>query len=325
MSRVLGLDIGGSSSKIVLLGADDEVIREQAFSTQDLRGPAAFQERLAEKLEPWLRESDAPVAAGVAVAGLLSSEGILEDAPNLPAFRGWHVADELSLCLRGMGVVAENDVNAMAYAELHAGAARDARHVILLALGTGVGGALIIDRELYRGTRGVAGELGHMTLQVDGPECSCGEPGHVEAYLGAKGIAVLAGSRLDAADDAGKEALLGACRAEGELSTRAIARAAEQGDPLSRAILADVGRLLGLVCASYVNIFNPDVVVIGGGVALCGEALLGPARKSMKERAMPAAQKGVRMVTAELGLHAAAIGAALLARRAHSESGEMGS
>jgi len=323
VSEVLGIDIGGSSCKVVALDAANAVSRECSFATVELSGPSDFVKRLQDAVMPWLRESEAPVAAGVAVAGLLTDQGVLEDAPNLPELRAWQVADEVSEGLLGLAVVAENDVNAMGYGELYLGAARGARHAILLALGTGVGGAILIDGKLYRGTRGVAGELGHMTIQVDGPECSCGEPGHVEAYLGSKGIAVLAGSRLDAAQDEQKEALLSACRAEGELSTRAIAAAAAKGDPLSTSILADVGRLLGLVCASYVNIFNPDVIVIGGGAALCGDALLGPARKSMKERSMSAARKGVRMVTAELGLPAAAIGAALLARHALSENGEM--
>jgi len=323
VSAVLGIDIGGSSCKLVLLGDDDKLRQEKNFSTQDLSGPSDFLNRLQEAVMPWLRAKEAPVAAGVAVAGLLTNGGILEDAPNLRKLRAWRVADEVSEGLMGLPVVAENDVNAMAYGEFELGAGKKARHMILLALGTGVGGAILVDGKLYRGTRGVAGELGHMTIQVDGPDCSCGEPGHVEAYLGSKGIAVLAGSRLDAADDEQKEALLTACRAEGELSTRAIAVAAEKGDPLSAAILADVGRLLGLVCASYVNIFNPDLIVIGGGAALSGDALLGPARKSMKERSMPAARKGVRMVAAELGLPAAAIGAALLSRHALSANGEM--
>jgi glucokinase len=168
----------------------------------------------------------------------------------------------------------------------------------------------------------MAAELGHVTLQVDGPECSCGQSGHVEAYLGTRGIAILAGSRLDAASEEERGPLLRAAREAGELSTKAVAEAAAKGDPLSVSILGDVGRLLGLVCASYVNVFNPDVIVIGGGVALCGDLLLGPARKSMKERAMVASQKGVRLVTAELGLSAAAVGAALLVRHALDESGE---
>lgn len=322
MSRIVGIDVGGTNCKMVLLQASGELVEERVFSTQANRGRSAFVEQLAGEMEAWLGDADPPEGLGVAVAGLLGNDGILHEAPNLPDFEGWRPAEEISERLGGIAVVAENDVNAMAYGELHQGAARGAKNAIFLALGTGVGGAILIDAKLYRGTRGTAAELGHMTLQVDGPECSCGEPGHVEAYLGARGIAILAGSRLDAAPEGDREALLQAAREAGELSTQAVANAATAGDPLSISILSDVGRLLGLVCASYVNVFNPDVIVIGGGVALCGDLLLGPARKSMKERAMAATQKGVRLVTAELGLSAAAIGAALLARHALDESGE---
>jgi len=322
MSRIVGIDVGGTNCKMALLDTSGEVVAERLFATRGERGRNAFVEQLATELEPWLQDAEAPEGLGVAVAGLLGNDGVLHEAPNLPDFEGWRPAEEISERLGGIAVAAENDVNAMAYGELHLGAARGARNALLLALGTGVGGAILIDGQLYRGTRGTAAELGHMTLQVDGPECSCGEPGHVEAYLGARGIAILAGSRLDAAPEGEREALLHAAREAGELSTKAVADAAAAGDPLSISVLGDVGRLLGLVCASYVNVFNPDVIVIGGGVALCGDLLLGPARKSMKERAMAATQKGVRLVAAELGLSAAAIGAALLARHALDESGE---
>lgn len=322
MSTIVGVDVGGTNCKAVLLDAEVNCLEERLFATEGAGGRSAFVERLAAELEPWLRRSDAPDGIGVAVAGLLGNDGILHEAPNLPDFEGWRPAEEISERLGGLAVVAENDVNALAYAELHRGAARGARNAILLALGTGVGGAILIDGKLYRGTRGMAAELGHVTLQVDGPECSCGQSGHVEAYLGTRGIAILAGSRLDAASEEERGPLLRAAREAGELSTKAVAEAAAKGDPLSVSILGDVGRLLGLVCASYVNVFNPDVIVIGGGVALCGDLLLGPARKSMKERAMVASQKGVRLVTAELGLSAAAVGAALLVRHALDESGE---
>ncbi len=322
MNKIVGIDVGGTNCKMVLLDDSGELREEKLFATQGELGRSAFIENLAAELDPWMRGKEPPIGLGVAVAGLVGNDGVVQEAPNLPDFVGWRPAEEISERLGGIPVVAENDVNAMGYGELYLGAAKGAGNVLLLALGTGVGGAILIDGRLYRGTRGVAAELGHMTLQVDGPECNCGQPGHVESYLGARGIAILAGSRLDGASDEEREPLLEASRGEAELSTKAIASAAAAGDPLSRAILSDVGRLLGLVCASYVNVFNPEVIVIGGGVALCGDLLLGPARKSMKERAMVATQRGVRLVTAELGLSAAAIGAALLARHALDESGE---
>ncbi len=323
MKTLVGVDVGGTACKTVRITPEGELLQEKVFPTRGEEGRAAFVERLASEIEPWMIGEDGAEALGVAVAGLVDETGTVVEAPNLLDFEGWKVAEELSPRLGGVLVEVANDVNAMAWGERILGAARGASNVLLLALGTGVGGAIIIDGKLYRGTHGVAGELGHVTLQVDGPPCSCGQSGHVEAYLGQKGIAVLAGGRLDAATEEEKEKLLEACREEGELNTRAVARAAEAGDPLSLSILQDVGRLLGLVCANYVNIFNPEVIVIGGGVALSGDLLLAPARRSMKERAMRATQRGVRLVRAELGLSAAAIGAALLAQGALSESGEM--
>jgi glucokinase len=312
--RWIGVDVGATNTKLVRLGDDLAVAEHAEFKTEGELGPARFVERLAQALTPWIGARGDQAAVGLAVAGLVSGEGSLQEAPNLQAFEGFPLAAELSARLGGAAVAMENDVNAAVYAETRVGAARGLRHVLMLALGTGVGGGLVIDGELYRGARGVAGEFGHMTLQIDGPHCSCGRQGHVEAYLGTTGIVTYAGQRFDAASDEQKQPLLRRCREEGGLTPRALALAAADGDPLSVGILGDVGRLLGVVCANLANALNPEAIVIGGGIALAGDPLLKPAGQALKAWAMRPTAEHLQLLAAQLGNQAAAIGAALLAR-----------
>lgn len=314
MDRLIGVDIGATNTKLALLSPTGDVQERAAFKTEGERGPARFVERLAHHLEPWIGPRGQRTVVGVAVAGLVDNAGVLRQAPNLPPFEGYPLSEELSARLGGAALSLENDVNAAVYAEAMVGAARGIRHVLMLALGTGVGGGLVLDGRLYRGALGVAGEFGHMTLQIDGPECSCGRQGHVESYLGTTGIVTYAGQKLDSVPEEQRAQLLKRCREEEGLTPRALALAAADGDPLSASILGDVGRLLGLVCANLANALNPEVIVVGGGVAGAGDLLMKPARQALRAYAMGAVAEGLKLVPAALGAEAAAIGAALLAQ-----------
>jgi len=195
------------------------------------------------------------------------------------------------------------------------GAARGARNALMLGLGTGVGGAILLEGHLFRGETGVAGELGHTLLDHDGPPCTCGLRGHVEAYLSTRAIGDHARSRMEAAS-APERAPLAELVGEGRPTPRQLATLGHAGDPLAVSILADLGRWLGIACGNLVNIFNPGLVVIGGGVAGSGDLLLEPARRERRARAMPGPGAAVRLVLTELGPEGAALGAAALAREA---------
>ncbi len=212
----------------------------------------------------------------------------------------------------GLPVYVDNDANLAALAEQRHGAARGAQQVVLLTLGTGIGGGLILDGEVYRGSRGTGAELGHMTIDIDGPPCpgKCPNHGCLEALVSGQAM----GRDGLAAAEREPDSALGHALGQGlPITGEAVTELALGGDAAARAVIERIGERLGAGIASLVNIFNPEVVVIGGGAARGGELLLGPARRALAERALPPNGDSVRVVGARFGEEAGMLGAALLA------------
>lgn len=222
------------------------------------------------------------------VTGQIGSEGIL------PGWRGVPVAETMTRQL-AVPTVLENTANLGALGELRAGALRGADQAVFVKVSHGVGAGLILGGELFRGAAGTAGELGHLTLDEDGPVCRCGNRGCLELYAGAN-------------------ALLQALRAShGALSLRDVIGRALAGDPACHRAVADAGRHLGVAVAGVVNLVNPDVVVVGGQLARVGELLLEPMRAAVARCAIPSAAHTVRIRTGRLGERADLVGAMVLA------------
>jgi glucokinase len=212
----------------------------------------------------------------------------------------------------GLPVFVDNDANVAVLAEHRAGAARGCSEVVVLTIGTGIGGGLILGGELYRGAVGAAGELGHVVIDMDGPPCqgNCPNRGCLEAL--ASGSA-LAREALRIARERQNSGLARAVADGRELAGPLVTELAHDGDPDAVEALRLIGTRLGVGIANYVNIFNPEVVVIGGGVIAAGELLLAPAREEMLRRALPPSRDEVRIVAARFGVEAGMIGAATLA------------
>ncbi len=212
----------------------------------------------------------------------------------------------------GLPVSVDNDGNAAALAEHRHGAARGTRHAVLIALGTGIGGGLVLDGRVYRGARGFAGELGHMVVDHDGDECPGACPGRGCLEVLASGSAIGRLGREEAAAEPGST--LGRRAADGgEITGGLVTELAHDGDEHAIAVLAEAGRRLGAGLCSIVNVFDPEVVVVGGGAVAAGDLLLGPARSVVAERALPPAAAGVRIVSAHFGEESGMLGAALMA------------
>ena len=212
----------------------------------------------------------------------------------------------------GLPVFVDNDANVAALAEHRAGAARGCSHAIVLTLGTGIGGGLILDGELYHGAHGAAAELGHVVIDMDGPLChgNCPNRGCLEAL--ASGSALVREAMRLAGEQG--DTRLGQALAEGrDLAGPLVTEFAHDGDPAALEAIELIGTRLGVGLANYVNVFNPEVVVIGGGVIGAGELLLAPARAEMRRRALPPSRDEVRVVPARFGVEAGMIGAATLA------------
>jgi glucokinase len=212
----------------------------------------------------------------------------------------------------GLPVLVDNDGNASMLAEARSGAARGAQHAVMISLGTGIGGGLWLNGAVYRGASGLGAELGHVVLQLHGPECpgDCPGIGCFEALV--SGNAIGREGRLVA--EARPDSALGRrLAADQEISGGIVTEMAHDGDELAREVLGVVGERLGYGLVGLVNTFNPEVIVIGGGAARGGDLLLGPARGVVEERALPPAREGLRIVPAHYGDEAGMMGAALMA------------
>ena len=212
----------------------------------------------------------------------------------------------------GLPVVVDNDGNAAMLAEARSGAAAGARHAVMVSLGTGIAGGLLLNGEVYRGATGVGAELGHVVLQLHGPDCPGGCPGQgcFEALVSGNAIGR---EGLRVAQEQPDSQLGRRLAAEQEISGGVVTELAHEGDPLAREVLDEVGQRLGYGLVGLVNTFNPEVIVIGGGAVRAGEMLLEPARAVVAERALEPARAVVRIVAAHYGDEAGMMGAALLA------------
>jgi glucokinase len=250
-------------------------------------------------------------AVGFGIPALIDRDrGVAVSAVHLPISE-LAFADVMAERL-GLPVVVDNDANAAMLVEHRFGAAKGALNAAMLTIGTGIGGGLIIDGRLFRGARGTGAELGHMVIELDGPPCTGGCPNHGCLETMASGNA-LGREGLRVAQSA-PDTRLGRALAEGrEITGSLVTELAHDGDPAARDVVALIGMNLGVGLANIVNIFNPEVIVIGGGAIAAGELLLEPARQVMVERALPAAADGVRVVPARFGAESGMLGAATMA------------
>lgn len=251
-------------------------------------------------------------SVGVGVPGLVDVAGVLRFAPNLPGVVDLDVRSGLLARFPHLAVRVDNDATCAGWAEATAGAARGAKDAVLVTLGTGIGGGVIANGVLVRGTNGFAGELGHMVVDPDGPPCPCGQRGCWERFASGSGLGVLARQAAAAHPLCGMADLAGGDveAVRGEHATAAAA----QGDPVALAVMADFGRWVALGLANLANIFDPEVLVLGGGLVEAGDVLLGPVRAAFSGLVLAGAHRPpVAIVAATLGERAGAIGAALLA------------
>lgn len=308
--RVIGIDAGGTK---LLGGVIDEELVVHHRVHRSWRG-ADRQETLdiiVDAVEEVRAAAPDVKAVGLGIPALVEREtGVSRWSTHLP-LEQVPVRDLMSERL-GLPVEVDNDANAALIAEHRRGAARGARHAVLLALGTGIGGALLLDGRVYRGADGFGAELGHMVVDVDGPDCQGACPGRGCLEVLASGTAIGA-----AGEDAARswpDSELGRRLATGrEVTGPMVTELAHAGDEAARDVLAEIGRRLGAGITSIVNALNPELVVIGGGAVAAGDLLLDPARAVLAERGLPPSRERVRIVPTHFGDESGMLGAALLA------------
>lgn len=313
---LVGVDLGGTKLLAVVFDNEYAVHGRAKKKVGKARDNEAVLGKMIEVIEEALDEAGAKPAdlsaVGIACPGPVDFEqGIVLETPNL-GLDNFPVRDRLSAAL-GVSVFLENDVNAGTYGEYVAGAAAGFRHVVGLFPGTGLGGGLILDGRLFRGATGGAGEIGHMIIQVDGPRCGCGQYGCLEALASrtaiAKDLVALAttGSAPSIRKKAGSD--------YAEIKSSVIHKGYADGDAAVVDLVDRAARNLGIGMANCVNIFNPELIIIGGGlVEKLGAPYIEKAERAMRDHAMARLVSIVRVKQAELGDDSTVIGAAALAR-----------
>ncbi|HEV8682871.1 MAG TPA: ROK family glucokinase [Actinomycetota bacterium] len=303
----VGLDVGGTKAAGVLVTEDGEVVARHVAETP-AEDVDATMDTLYDVIATLQKEGD-PLAVGIGGAGMVDFDaGVMRYAPNL-AWRELPIRD-LVAEHTGLPCVLDNDANAACWGEYRFGAARGYRYVLLLTVGTGIGGGIVADGALYRGAHGFGAEVGHVVVDPEGPLCGCGNRGCFEQVASGRAIDRLGREAADAHPDG----LIATLAGTDEVGGRHVTEAARQGDAVARRIIEDVGGRLGLGIAGFVNVLDPEVVVVGGGVADIGALLLDPAREAFRAAVLaPDHRPEVPIVPAALGNDAGAIGAATIA------------
>lgn len=310
MKVAIGIDLGGTNIAGGLVDEDGKLLARNGTPTKAHEGPDAVVGRIAgliEELRP--KAPGKIVGVGIGSPGPLHpTEGFIYSTPNMPGWDNYHLRDRVAE-KTGLPVTVENDANCAVLAEAWRGAGRGCRTIVALTLGTGIGGGVVYDGKLVNGPTMSAGEVGHVTINYSGPKCGCGNHGCLEAYCGAAGIVSRA---QDLLDKPGTVSLLRDWTEQGKekLTPALISRAADKGDGVALSVLRDTGRLLGVGIASLVNLFAPEKVILGGGVAAAGETLFKAVREHVRRYAFAPASQEVEIVPAEMGNDAGIIGAA---------------
>jgi glucokinase len=315
-SFIIGVDLGGTKISAGAVSIDgSRVVAVRSVATQPELGPEGVVDRIYSVIEGVILDAinetgvhrQDIIGIGIGAPGPLDREhGIVVVAPNL-GWKDFPLRDRITSRF-GLPATLDNDANCATVGEWWLGAARGGRNVVGITIGTGIGGGLIINEQLYHGASDVAGEIGHTTIDVNGRHCKCGNYGCLEAYASGPAIATRAREALMREDTA---SLLPAL-VDGQLdkiTAELVYDAAKKGDGLANEIVRDTARYLGAGIASLLNVINPDVVVIAGGVTRAGDALFAPLRTEVRRRAFSPAVKAARIVPAELPGTAGVVGA----------------
>jgi glucokinase len=314
---VLAIDLGGTKIIAAIVSDKGQIMAREYYLTLAEEGPQPVIDRILSAIDHLLDSKNLDLSElhsiSLAAAGAIDLDnGLITLSPNLP---GWYniplrdiVKDKYKV-----NTFLINDASAAALGEHHFGVGKGVNNLILLTLGTGIGGGIIINGELYSGPCGSAGEIGHTTIDVNGPRCSCGNVGCLEILVSGTAVAQEAIRRISQGERSSLAEIV-----DGKLESitaEAVGVAAKNGDSLALEVISRAATYLGVGIVNLVNIFNPEMIIIGGGMAQMGDLLLDTARQVVTERAFPLSAQAVRIVTAQLGDNAGVLGAAIFARQ----------
>lgn len=315
---LIGVDLGGTTTKIAILNEHGEISTKWEIPTDVTNQGGNITSDIAKAIDAKLNElkiaKNDIIGIGMGAPGPVNlTSGVVFEAVNL----GWkdeYPLKDLLEAETSLSVAVDNDANCAALGEMWKGAGNGAKDLVCVTLGTGVGGGVITNGEIVHGTRGAAGEIGHITSMVDGgAPCNCGKSGCLETIASATGIVRLAYEELNADNQNGK--LKEIFQQNGRVSAKDVFDTARQGDKVSKSVIDKVSLYLGLALANIANTLNPEKIVVGGGVSRAGDVLLGPVEEMFLNFSFPRVAKSTQLTLATLGNDAGVIGAAWLAKK----------
>jgi len=282
----IGVDLGGTNLRIAAVDQEGELLEKITLGTQVVLGRDQVLNDMCDAIQRLVakyRDVGSPVRIGIGVPGIIDMEtGMVHESPNLPGWTDYPVRSEIERRL-GTRVILENDANSAALGENWLGAARGVQDMAILTLGTGVGGGLVLGRQIWHGMTGMAGEFGHMTVEPDGPRCGCGNQGCLEALASATAIVRMAREAIASGVAPG---LSRAASSNPEFTSKAIYNLAIQGDEGAKRIFRRVGRALGIALSNLINGLNLPMYVVGGGVSSAWDAFAPSLFEELRERCM---------------------------------------
>lgn len=311
--RVLGIAIGATHALVILSDLRGGILAEASAVLDIAQPPQTYLDQVYALADRCLAQTGSRPgclrAIGVGVPGpVIRDRGHVAAPPIMPGWDSFAISQALK-ARWSTEIVLDNDANLGALGEYTYGGGRGERNLVYVKIGTGIGCGILLDGTIYRGVLGTAGEIGHVTINEDGPPCSCGNYGCLEAMAGGRAIA----QRAEMAIRAGQQTSLAALCHERAITVRDVAEAAQAGDQVCQQLLSDAGRHVGSALASLVNLLNPGVILIGGGVTYAGDRFLSAIDQAVQERTMRPALRAVRLAPAALGPRASAMGAVALA------------
>ncbi len=316
LGLVAGMDIGATSIDLAVADFSRKILARTCEPALVRDGPIKILGRACHLLEKLIQDNRLNIndlrGIGVGVPGPVDfSFGTVVSPPIMPGWDRYPIIQMIQEWFPAANVVVDNDVNVMALGEINQVAGKGVGNLIFVKIGTGIGSGIICEGKMYRGSSGCAGDIGHISVNKSGPTCHCGNKGCLEAYAGGPAIAERA---LAAAQDGKSPILMRYFNANGgKLTAEDVGNAAREGDAVSIEVIRESGQMIGEVLASLVNFYNPDMIVIGGGVSNLGNLLLSSIRQAVLKRSLPLATRDLQIVFSSIGSDSGIIGAVNLA------------